>query len=87
MVCLYFISVAGVSSVVIAGSTTSAAARGRGGGRGGGRGIGRGVGRGGGWGRGVGRGRGWGRGRGYGYGFIAPGCYYSPRWGRTICPY
>jgi hypothetical protein len=85
MVCLYFISVAGVSSVVIAGSTTSAAARGRGRGRGGGWGRGRG---GGGWGRGRGGG-GWGRGvgRGRGWGFIAPGCYYSPRWGRTICPY
>jgi len=37
------------------------------------------------------RGGGWGRGRGYGfYGgprFIAPGCYFSRRWGRVICPY
>lgn len=76
MVCVYFIGVASVSSVLIAGSTTSAEARGRG--RGGGRGRGRGRGRG--WGRG--RGRGWG-----GVGIIAPGCYYSPRWGRVICPY
>ena len=76
MVCVYFIGVAGVSSVLVAGSTTSAEARGRG--RGGGRG------------RGVGRGRGWGRGRGRGWGgvgIIAPGCFYSPRWGRVICPY
>ncbi|WP_439925222.1 hypothetical protein [Nitrobacter sp. JJSN] len=87
MVCVYFIGVAGVSSVLMAGSTTSAEARG--GGRGGGRG------RGGGWGRGRGggwgyRGRGWGYGRGRGWGgvgIIAPGCYYSPRWGRTVCPY
>jgi hypothetical protein len=79
MVCVYFIGVAGVSSVLMAGSTTSAEARG--GGRGGGRG------RGGGWGY---RGRGWGYGRGRGWGgvgIIAPGCYYSPRWGRTVCPY
>ncbi|HTJ01197.1 MAG TPA: hypothetical protein VL492_00280 [Methylovirgula sp.] len=75
MVCVYFVGVAGVSSVLIAGSTTSAEARGRG--RGGGR--GRGVGR--------GRGRGWARGRGRGWGIVAPGCYYSPRWGRVICPY
>jgi len=75
MVCVYFVGVAGVSSVLIAGSTTSAEARGRG--RGGGRG------------RGVGRGRvrGWARGRGRGWGIVAPGCYYSPRWGRVICPY
>ncbi|WP_438277636.1 hypothetical protein [Nitrobacter sp.] len=84
MVCVYFIGVAGVSSVLIAGSSTSAEARG--GGRGRGRGGGWGRGRGGGWGY---RGRGWGyRGRGWGgVGIIAPGCYYSPRWGRTICPY
>ena len=79
MVGVYFISVAGVSSVLVAGSTTSAEARG--GGRGGG-------GRGGGW----GRGRGWGYGGlgyglGYGAGMGYGGCYFSPRWGRTICPY
>jgi hypothetical protein len=73
MVCVYFIGVASVSSVLIAGSTTSAEARGRGRGRGGG--------------RGRGRGRGWHRGRGRGWGIVAPGCYYSPRWGRVICPY
>jgi hypothetical protein len=32
-----------------------------------------------------GRGRGWGR--GIGYGVYGVGCYWSPRWGRTICPY
>jgi hypothetical protein len=85
MVCAYIISVTGVSSLLVAGSSTSAEARGGGRGRGGG-GRGRGRGRGRGWGRG--RGGGWGRGRGWGgVGIIAPGCYYSPRWGRTICPY
>jgi hypothetical protein len=34
-----------------------------------------------------GRGRGWGRGIGYGIGAYGVGCYWSPRWGRTICPY
>jgi hypothetical protein len=51
---------------------------------GGGRGFGRGGGvvvRG-----GRGRGRGWGRGIGYG-GIYGVGCYWSPRWGRVICPY
>ena len=66
MVCAYFIGVTSVSSLLVAGTSTSAEARG--GGRGGG--------------CGGGRGRGWG-----GVGIIAPGCYYSPRWGRTICPY
>ena len=85
MVCVYFISVAGVSSVLVAGSTTSAEARGRGRGRGRGGGWGRGRGRG--WGgRGRGWGGGWGRGRGMGF-MGAGGCYFSPRWGRTICPY
>jgi hypothetical protein len=78
---VYFVS---TSAVLVGTSTTAALARG---GRGGG---GRG---GGGWGRGggYGRGGGWGRGRGYGYGgvYVAPavrgGCYYSYRWGRTIC--
>ncbi|CAN5273909.1 hypothetical protein BH10PSE10_BH10PSE10_07780 [soil metagenome] len=81
LVLIYSVSLLGSSLFVSAATSTSAEARG--GGRGGG-----GRGRGGGWGRG--RGRGWGRGRGYGYGFIAPavrGCYWSPRWGRTICPY
>jgi hypothetical protein len=88
MVGVYFISVAGVSSVLIAGSTTSAEARGGGRGRGRGGGWGRGRGRGwGGRGRGWG-GRGWGRGGGWGYGGLGfGGCYFSPRWGRTICPY
>jgi hypothetical protein len=76
---VYFVS---TSAVLVGASTTPALARG---GRGGG------WGRGGG--RGWGRGGGWGRGRGYGYGgvYVAPvvrgGCYYSYRWGRTICPY
>lgn len=84
LVLVYSVSFIGSSFVVATATSTSAEARGRGGGRGGGRGVGRGRG-GGGWARG--RGRGWGRGRGYGLGFVAPGCYWSPRWGRTICPY
>jgi len=31
-----------------------------------------------------------GRGRGFGWGwggYVEPGCYYSYRWGRVICPY
>jgi hypothetical protein len=35
--------------------------------------------------RGRGYGRGWGR--GLGVGIYGAGCYWSPRWGRTICPY
>jgi uncharacterized membrane protein len=71
LVFVYFVS---TSAVLVGVSTTSAQARGRGGGfRGGGF-------RGGGF-----RGRGWGRGRGV---FIrGRGCYFSYRWGRTICPY
>jgi hypothetical protein len=84
---IYCFSFVGASALLVGASTTSAFARGGGGrgggGRGGGRGIGRGVGRGVGY-RGVGRGRGWGRGRGV---YVAPGCYWSPRWGRRICPY
>jgi hypothetical protein len=77
---VYFVS---TSAVLVGTSTTAALARG---GRGGG-----GWGRGGGYGRGGGWGRGRGYGRGYGYGgvYVAPavrgGCYYSYRWGRTIC--
>ncbi len=71
---VYFVS---TSAILVGASTTSAQAWGHGGGfHGGGF-------RGGG--RGFGRGRGWGRGVGiYGYG---PGCYWSYRWGRYICPY
>jgi hypothetical protein len=79
LVLIYSFSLIGSSLLVSAATSTTAEARGRG--RGGG-----GRGRGGGWARG--RGRGWGRGRGYG--FVPPvvrGCYWSPRWGRTICPY
>jgi hypothetical protein len=83
LVLVYSISFIGSSFVVATATSTSADARGRGGGgRGGGRG------RGGGWARG--RGRGYGRGYGYGLGFVAPavrGCYWSRRYGRTICPY
>lgn len=83
LVLIYSVSMIGSTLLVSAATSTTAEARGRG--RGGG-----GRGRGGGWGRG--RGRGWGRGygRGYGFGYVAPavrGCYWSPRWGRTICPY
>ena len=81
LVGIYFVSIVGTSALVLGASTTSALARGRGGGgfRGGG---GRGFGRGGGVVVRGGRGRGWGYGRGLG-----GGCYWSPRWGRTICPY
>jgi len=75
LVFVYFVS---TSAILVGTSTTSAQARG--GGRGGGfRGGGF---RGGGW----GRGRGWGRGIGI-YGGYGPGCYWSYRWGRLICPY
>jgi hypothetical protein len=86
LVFVYFVS---TSAILVGASTTSAQARGGGRG-GGGRGGGfRGGGfRGGGFrggGRGFGRGRGWG---GVGiYGGYGPGCYWSPRWGRVICPY
>jgi hypothetical protein len=84
LVFVYFVS---TSAILVGTSTTSAQARGGGRG-GGGRGGGfRGGGfRGGGF-RGVGRGWGRGWGRGYGYGYGGFGCYYSPRWGRVICPY
>jgi hypothetical protein len=75
LVFVYFVS---TSAVLIGASTTPAQARG---GRGfGGRGFG---------GRGFGRGRGFGFGRGFGYygGYYGPGCYWSYRWGRYICPY
>jgi hypothetical protein len=82
LVFVYMISVVGTSGLFLASSTSSAEARGRGRG-GGGRGIGRGYGR--------GRGRGYGRGYGFGGVYVAPrvrgGCYYSPRWGRVVCPY
>lgn len=80
LVSVYF---AGASAVMLTAGTTAAQARGRGGGF-------RGGGFRGGWGRGGGFRGGWGRGRGYGfYGprFVRPGCYFSPRWGRVICPY
>lgn len=76
VVFVYSIGLIGSSLFVSAATATSAEARG--GGRGGGR----------------GRGRGWSRGRGRGWGpgiYIAPpvvrGCYWSRRYGRTICPY
>jgi hypothetical protein len=74
LVFVYFVS---TSAILIGASTTTAQARG---GRGGG---GRGFG------RGFGRGRGFGFGRGFGYygGYYGPGCYWSYRWGRYICPY
>ena len=84
---VYCVGIIGASTVMLTATSTSAnAQRGRGGGgRGGGF-------RGGGFGRGGGfRGGGFGRGRGYGfYGgprFVAPGCYFSRRWGRVVCPY
>lgn len=79
VVLVYSIGLIGSSLFVSAATATSAEARG--GGRGGG-------------GRGRGGGRGWARGRGRGWGpgiYIAPpvvrGCYWSRRYGRTICPY
>jgi hypothetical protein len=74
---IYCASIVGTSALLLGASSTTAQARGgRGGGRGGG-GF-------------RGGGRGWGRGRGigfYGAPIVAPGCYYSRRWGRVICPY
>ena len=82
LIAVYCVGVIGASAFFVAAGTTSASARGRGGG-GGGRGGGRGGGfRGGGF-----RGRGRGFGRGYGGVYIGPGCYYSRRFGRVICPY
>jgi hypothetical protein len=77
---IYCAGIVGTSALLLVGSSTTADARGGGRG-GGGRGGGfRGGGfRGGGF-RGRGRGRGWG-------GYVGPGCYYSYRWGRVICPY
>lgn len=84
LVSVYCIGLIGASTVMLtAGSTAAQAQRGRGRGRGGG------------WGRGRGGGfyRGGGRGYGRGYGFyggprfVAPGCYFSRRWGRVVCPY
>ena len=88
LISVYCVGIIGASAVLLTTASTSADARG--GGRGGG---GRGGGgfRGGGFRGGGFRGGGWGRGRGYGfYGgprIIAPGCYFSRRWGRVICPY
>ncbi|QUS41692.1 hypothetical protein RPMA_24680 [Tardiphaga alba] len=81
LVSVYCIGLVGASTVMLTAGSTAAQARGRG--------------RGGGWGRGRGggfyRGGGYYRGRGYGfYGgprFVAPGCYFSRRWGRVVCPY
>jgi hypothetical protein len=92
---IYCAGIVGTSALLLVSSSTTADARGGGGRGGGGRGGGgfrgggfRGGGfRGGGF-RGGGfrgRGRGWGWG-GYG-GYVEPGCYYSYRWGRVICPY
>jgi uncharacterized membrane protein len=97
LLCIYCIGIVGTSALVLAASSTTADARGGGGRGGGGRGGG---GRGGGGFRGGGfrgggfrgggfRGGGFrGRGRGWGWGgYVEPGCYYSYRWGRVICPY
>ncbi|UFS78937.1 hypothetical protein LPB73_00510 [Tardiphaga sp. 37S4] len=80
LVSVYCVGLIGASTVLLTTSSTSAEARGGGRGRGGG-----------GWGRGRGGGFYRGGGRGYGfYGgprFVAPGCYFSRRWGRVVCPY
>jgi uncharacterized membrane protein len=92
LISVYCVGIIGASAVLLTTASTSADARGGGrggGGRGGGGFRGGGF-RGGGY-RGGGWGRGYGRGRGYGFyggpGIIAPGCYFSRRWGRVICPY
>lgn len=86
LVSVYCVGLLGASTMLL-GTSTAAQARGGGRGGGGGRGFGGGRGRGG----GFARGGGFGRGRGYGfYGgprFVAPGCYFSRRWGRVVCPY
>lgn len=87
LISVYCVGIIGASTVMLTATSTSAnAQRGRGGGGRGFGGGGRGFGRGGGF-----RGGGFGRGRGYGfYGgprFVAPGCYFSRRWGRVVCPY
>ena len=89
LISVYCLGIIGASAVLLTTASTTADARGDGrggGGRGGGRGRGRGAGF-----RGGGRGGGWNRGRGYGfYGgprIVAPGCYFSRRWGRVVCPY
>jgi len=91
LLCIYCFSVIGTSALVLAASSTTADARGGGGGGRGGGGGGRGGGgfRGGGFRGGGFRGGGFrGRGRGWGWGgYAGPGCYYSYRWGRVICPY
>jgi hypothetical protein len=74
LLCIYCAGIVGTSALLLAASSTTADARGGGGRGGGGRGGGF---RGGGF---RGRGRGWG-------GYVEPGCYYSYRWGRVICPY
>lgn len=89
LISVYCVGIIGASAVLLTTASTSASAqRGRGGG---GRGRGGGY-RGGGY-RGGGygyRGGGWARGRGagfYGPRIVAPGCYFSRRWGRVVCPY
>jgi hypothetical protein len=85
---IYCAGIVGTSALVLAASTTAADARGGGGGGRGGGGGGRGGGgfRGGGFRGGGFRGGGF-RGRGLGWGgYIGPGCYFSYRWGRVICP-
>ena len=76
LVFVYFVSTSavlvGTSAILVVASTSSAEARFHGGGRGFGRGF---------------RGRGFGRGFGYYGGYYGPGCYWSYRWGRYICPY
>jgi hypothetical protein len=88
---IYCVGIIGTSALVLAASTTTADARGGGGGRGGGGVRGGGGFRGGGFRGGGFRGGGFrGRGRGFGWGwggYVEPGCYYSYRWGRVICPY
>ncbi len=83
LVFVYCVGLVGTSALMLAATSTTAAARG-GGGHGGGHGGGRGGGfRGGGFRGGGFRGRGWGRGYGVGFG---PRCFYN-RWGRLVCPY
>jgi hypothetical protein len=86
LVSVYCVGLIGASTVLLTTSSTSAEARG--GGRGRGRGwrlaavdaVAASI---------VAAARGYGRGYGF-YGgprFVAPGCYFSRRWGRVVCPY
>jgi hypothetical protein len=91
LVGMYCLSTVGI--VMTTGVTSAQARGGRGGGRGGGWGGGRGFARSSGFARSVGsgfargRGRGFVRGGGGYYGYYGNDCWWSPRYGRWVCPY